>query len=70
MILIIVLNYARIIFSYIFNKNEYMETFEIYGNKNGYAPQGLTYSEKYGIILQTAYNKNNNVSMCKMYAFI
>lgn len=63
MILIIVLNYARIIVSYIFNKNEYMETFEIYGNKNGYAPQGLTYSEKYGIILQTAYNKNNNVSM-------
>lgn len=62
-IIIIIINYVRIIVSYKVNKNNYIEAFEIYGNKNGYAPQGLTYSEKYDIILQTAYNKKNDVSM-------
>ena len=63
LIIIISINYARINISYKVNKNNYIETFEIYGNKNGYAPQGLTYSEKYDIILQTAYNKKKDVSM-------
>lgn len=45
--------------AYFFNKNLYIETHNIQGNVNGYVPQGLTYSEKYNVILQTSYNKNN-----------
>ena len=62
-VLIFILNYVRIIISYKLNKNKYIEFSEIYGNRNGYAPQGLTYSKKYDIILQTAYSKYGDFSI-------
>lgn len=46
LILTLIIDYIRLNLFYIINKNKY-------------APQGLTYSEKYNVILQTSYNKNN-----------
>lgn len=59
LILILIIDYIRLNLFYIINKNKYIEVADIQGNKNKYAPQGLTYSEKYNVILQTSYNKNN-----------
>jgi len=67
-ILIIVIDYIRLNIFYIINKNNYTEIADTQGNKNKYAPQGLTYSEKYDIILQTSYKKNN-VSMLYIIDF-
>ena len=60
---ILIINYIRININYYINKNKYEESFLIQGNKNKYTPQGLAYSKKYNIILQTSYNKNHHVSM-------
>ena len=46
LILILIIDYIRLNLFYIINKNKY-------------APQGLTYTEKYNVILQTSYKKNN-----------
>ena len=46
--------------SYHLNKDIFVETYDIQGNKDGYVPQGLTYSEKYNVILQTSYNKKKD----------
>lgn len=59
-LIVIVIDYARINIRYLFNKKDYEETFNIYGNKNGLVPQGLTYSEKYNIVLQTSYSKESS----------
>ena len=45
------------------NKSNYTEYSKIEGNLNNYAPQGLAYSNKYNVILQTSYNKNKKASM-------
>lgn len=65
---LIILDYIRLNISYIIKKQNYIEVANIYGNKYKYAPQGLTYSEKYNVILQTSYNKNN-VSMLYIINF-
>lgn len=62
-ILLFVINYARINIYYFINKDKYIEHSKIEGYSDNYAPQGLTYSNKYNIILQTSYNKNKKVSM-------
>lgn len=67
-LLILIIDYIRLNIFYIINKNNYTEIADIQGNKNKYAPQGLTYSEKYNVILETAYNKNN-VSMLYIIDF-
>ena len=67
-LLILIIDYIRLNIFYIINKNNYTEIADIQGNKNKYAPQGLTYSEKYNVILETAYNKNN-VSMLYVIDF-
>ena len=63
LLIILIINYIRININYYINKNIYEESFPIQGNKNKYTPQGLAYSKKYNIILQTSYNKNHHVSM-------
>ena len=56
-IILFVINYARINIYYFINKDNYTEYSKIEGNIDNYAPQGLAYSEKYNVILQTSYNK-------------
>jgi len=62
-IILLVINYARINIFYFINKNNYKKVFNIQGNIDNYAPQGLTYSSKYNVIIQTSYNKYNKASM-------
>lgn len=59
LIIMLIIDYIRLNLFYIINKSKYIEIADVQGNKNKYAPQGLTYSKKYNVILQTAYNKNN-----------
>ena len=59
-LLILIIDYVRINLRYIFTKKDYEEAFDIYGNKNGLVPQGLTYSEKYNVVLQTSYSKESS----------
>ena len=62
-IFLLIIDYIRINIYYHINKNKYKETFTIQGNKDLYAPQGITYSEKYNVIIQTSYNKHKKASM-------
>ena len=62
-LLIIVGDYVRINTSYFINKNKYEDVYNIPGNTSNYVPQGLSYSEKYNVILQTSYNSKKSVSM-------
>ena len=45
------------------NKSNYTEYSKIEGILDNYAPQGLAYSSKYNVILQTSYNKDKKASM-------
>ncbi len=62
-LLLFILNYIRLYVSYLINKSNYIETFKVQGNTSNYVPQGLAYSKKYNIVLQTSYNSKHNVSM-------
>ena len=64
-ILLFVINYLRINIYYQSQKPKYIETFKVQGNKDNYVPQGLAYSSKYNIALQTSYNSKHTVS--KLY---
>ena len=68
-ILIFIINYLRINITYMINKNDFKNSFTIYGNNNNYVPQGLTYSDKYNIALQTSYNSKHKVSMLYVIDF-
>ena len=61
-ILLFLLNYARINIGYLLHKKDYIETFAIQGNTSAYVPQGLAYSKKYNIIMQTSYNGKHDAS--------
>ncbi|MDO4996866.1 MAG: hypothetical protein Q4E69_06770 [Bacilli bacterium] len=61
--LILIFDYVRINIRYYVDKNNYNEEFDIQGINNKYTPQGLAYSEKYNVALQTSYNKKGLVSM-------
>ena len=58
-----ILNYARINIFYQYHKQEYKDSFKIYGNTGNYVPQGLTYSDKYHVVLQTSYQSDHDASM-------
>lgn len=62
-IVLFIINYARINIYYFIHKDKYIEYSKIEGNLDNYAPQGLAYSSKYNVILQTSYNKNKKASM-------
>ena len=66
---ILILDYLGINISYIMHKDKYIESFPIYGNHNNYVPQGLVYSKKYNIVLQTSYNSKHKVSMLYVINF-
>ena len=68
-ILIFFINYLRINISYMLNKKDFKDSFNVYGNNNNYVPQGLTYSDKYNIVLQTSYNSKHKVSMLYVIDF-
>lgn len=61
-ILILLLDFIRINIHYQLNKKDYKETIDVQGNKNKYTPQGLTYSDKYNVVIQTSYNSKHEVS--------
>ena len=61
--LVFVINYARLNIDYFIKKGNYVETFDIQGIDDNYVPQGLTYSSKYNVVLQTSYNSKHDVSM-------
>ena len=62
-ILLFVINYVKINIYYFIHKDKYIEYSKIEGNLDNYAPQGLAYSSKYNVILQTSYNKNKKASI-------
>ena len=61
-LILFLLNYARLNIRYLIHKKEYIDTFAIQGNTSKYVPQGLAYSDKYNIVLQTSYNGKHDVS--------
>ena len=63
MICILIIDYIRLNIHYHITKKNYQEEYPIYGNKNKYTPQGLSYSNKYNVILQTSYQSKHKVSM-------
>ena len=69
LIFILLLDYARLNISYIIHKNNYTESFNVQGNTLNYVPQGLCYSKKYNVALQTSYNSKHNVSMLYVINF-
>ena len=66
---ILILDYLRINISYIMHKDKYIESFPVYGNHNNYVPQGLVYSKKYNIVLQTSYNSKHIACMLYVIDF-
>ena len=61
--------YLRLNVSYLIHKDKYIDSFPVYGNQNNYVPQGLVYSTKYNIILQTSYNSKHIASMLYVIDF-
>ena len=61
-IILLILNHIRLNIHYLINKSHYKEVYNVQGNKDKYIPQGLTYSSKYNIAIQTSYNKKHKVS--------
>ena len=68
-ITIFVLNYIRINIHYQINKKNYQDAFPVAGNQDHYVPQGLCYSSKYNVALQTSYNGDHKVSMLYVIDF-
>lgn len=66
---ILILDYLRLNISYLIHKEKYIDSFPVYGNHNNYVPQGLVYSNKYNIVLQTSYNSKHKVSMLYVINF-
>ena len=62
LLILIIINYLSIIISYNIDKKEYKETIKIQGTTDNYIPQGLTYSDKYNVIIQSSYNKKHKIS--------
>lgn len=63
LVIIVLIVYGRIFISYKMHESEYTDSIKIQGVENGYVPQGLEYSSKYNIAMQTSYNANGEVSM-------
>lgn len=68
-IVFIMLDYIVINISYNYDKYRFEETFDVQGNKNKYVPQGMTYSKKYNVVLQTSYSGKKDVSMLYVIDF-
>lgn len=68
-LLILIIDYLRINFFYNINKSKYIESFDIQGRRGGYVPQGMAYSSKYNVVLQTSYDSNHDVSMLYVIDF-
>lgn len=66
---ILIIDYLRINIFYQVSKNKYIEAFDIQGRKGGYVPQGMAYSSKYNVVLQTSYDSNHDVSMLYVIDF-
>ena len=64
-VILFLIDYSRINIRYILEKRDYKNSITISGNKDGYIPQGLAYSDKYNVVLQTSYNSKDKVS--KLY---
>ncbi len=63
-VFILIADYLRLNILYTLSKDKYIETdIPVQGNKGKYTPQGLTYSDKYKVVLQTSYNSKHTVSM-------
>lgn len=58
-IVILIIDYARIDFRYFISKKNYEETFPIKGPDDGYTPQGITYSDIYNVVLESAYKTDD-----------
>lgn len=59
---IFILNAIYLNVSYMIQQTNYQDAFSIYGNTEEYVPQGLTYSPKYNVAIQTSYNAKHQVS--------
>ena len=63
LIALLLLDYIILNISYNMNKYRYEEVFDVQGNTNKYIPQGMAYSDKYNVVLQTSYSGKHEVSM-------
>lgn len=61
-IAIILLDYMILNLSYAIGKNKHEHAFLTQGNTDGYVPQGMAYSEKYNIVIQTSYSSKHEPS--------
>lgn len=62
-ILLLLLDIFHFVVLYQFQRRNYQDSIPVLGNTNHYVPQGLAYSEKYDVVLQTSYNSDHKVSM-------
>ena len=60
-VILFIIDYIKINIQYNSIKNKYKSTYKIV-IETGYAPQGLTYSEKYDAIIESSYSYKNNES--------
>ncbi len=60
-LLLLLIAYVKINIKYQKNKDKYFSTYKIV-IETGYAPQGLTYSEKYNAIIQSSYSYKDKES--------
>lgn len=60
-VILFIIDYIKINIQYNSVKNKYKSTYKIV-IETGYAPQGLTYSEKYDAIIESSYSYKNNES--------
>ena len=63
LLLFLIIYTLYLVINYQINKDKYENVAEVQGTTNSYVPQGLAYSNKYDVILQTSYSKNNDNSM-------
>ncbi len=60
LVAVFIVDYVRINVRYFMHSDSYSKAFSVYGNTNDDVPQGLAYSEKYNVTIQTSYS--NDVS--------
>ncbi|MBR4261814.1 MAG: hypothetical protein IKQ35_00435 [Bacilli bacterium] len=65
LLILFIIDYLRINIRYALDKKDFKKSIPISGNKDGYIPQGLAYSDKYKVVLQTSYNSKGKPS--KLY---
>jgi len=62
-ILVFIIDYGTINIDYLINKKDYEKSFLVQGINDKLVPQGLTYSSKYNVVLQSSYSDDGKNSI-------